>query len=475
VKKRWQGAGGYGEVLKIAVPLILSMGSWSLKHFVDRVFLTWYSEDALAAALPASMLSFAIGALFFGTVMYVNTFVAQYTGAGKPDRVGASVWQGIYFGVAAGTMMLGLIPAAPWIFDLAGHAPNVTRMEVSYFQILCTGWVPLLSMQALSCFFTGRGDTRTVMWVSMASAVANIALDYGLIFGNFGFPEWGIDGAGWGTVISQTFELLLYVALISKARFRTEFHTWSAWRYDGDLIRRILRFGTPSGVQFFLEVFGFTIFVMIVGRLGLVALAATNVTFNINTLAFLPMIGLGTAVSTLVGQYLGKDDPQVAVRVTWSAIHISAIYTGTMAALFVLVPDLFIYAFESGADPTTFPMIKEMSYVLLRFVAVYCVFEGVYIAFSSTVKGAGDTRFVMIVTLISSVSLVVVPVYVSVALLNMGVYVAWFFASVYTIIMSLLFYLRFRGGKWQTMRVIEAAHPPIIEPGTEPELHTVQP
>tara|TARA_A100001037_G_scaffold300753_1_gene328900 strand:+ start:1005 stop:2411 length:1407 start_codon:yes stop_codon:yes gene_type:complete len=467
------GAGGYGEVLKIAIPLILSMGSWSLKHFVDRVFLAWYSDDALAAALPASMLSFSIGAFFLGTVGYVNTFVAQYSGAKRPERVGAVVWQGFYFAIAAGFVMMGLIPLSPWIFGMAGHEPNIKTLEISYFQILCVGWIPLLGQQALSCFFTGRGDTRTVMWVSMASAVANIVLDYAWIFGNFGFPEWGIDGAGWGTVASQTFEMLLYMILISKVRFRRDFNTWSSWRPDKELFRRILRFGTPNGVQFFLEVFGFTIFVMIVGQLGRVALAATNVTFNINTLAFLPMIGMGIAVSTLVGQYLGSEKPEIAVRATWSAIHLSSTYTGIMALLFVFAPQIFVFAFESGADPDTFPEIKALTRILLRFVAAYCVFEAIYIAFSSTVKGAGDTKFVMYTTLAASSSIVVLPVYVCVSVLGYGLFAAWFFASLYTIVMALLFYLRFRGGKWKTMRVIEATEGMGMEVGAERDVPAI--
>ena len=91
---RWRREGGYREVLKIASPLILSMGSWSIMHFVDRMFLTWYNREALAAALPAGVLNFAIGALFLGTAGYVNTFVAQYEGAERPERVGSAVWQG---------------------------------------------------------------------------------------------------------------------------------------------------------------------------------------------------------------------------------------------------------------------------------------------------------------------------------------------------------------------------------------------
>jgi MATE family multidrug resistance protein len=95
--QRWQQPAGYKEVLEIVVPMVLSTGAWSILFFMDRVFLTWYSSDAIAASLPAGMASFAVVCLFAGTAVYVNTFVAQYHGAKQDDKIGAIIWQGVYF------------------------------------------------------------------------------------------------------------------------------------------------------------------------------------------------------------------------------------------------------------------------------------------------------------------------------------------------------------------------------------------
>ena len=369
-QSRWDGPGGYREVLKLAVPMILSFGSWSLMHFVDRMYLSWYDRDALAAALPAGILSFTLGTFFLGTAGYVNTFVAQYVGAGRPHRVGASVWQGIHFSIASGLLLMGLIPLAPAIFALVGHEPAVQLGEVVYFQILCIGWIPMLVMPAVSSFFSGRGDTITVMWVNVLAASMNIVLDYLLIFGHFGFPAMGIAGAAWATVIAHCLGVLVLAGLFQRRRYRDEFKTLSAWRVDLSLLKRMLRFGAPNGVQFFVELSGFTLFILVVGRLGTVELAATNVAFNINTLAFMPMLGLVVAVSTLVGQYLGKDDPATAERATWSAAHISLSYMGTIAASYVLIPEVFLAPHRVHADPGQFAPVEAYSIVLLRFVAL---------------------------------------------------------------------------------------------------------
>lgn len=473
MKKRWEGEGGYGEVLNIAVPMILSMGSWSLMHFVDRMFLTWYSRDALAAALPAGILSFTLGTFFLGTAGYVNTFVAQYMGAKRPERVGASVWQGIHFSIAAGILLLAAIPAAPWIFDLAGHDPAIRDLEVVYFQILTVGWVPGLVMPAVSSFYSGRGVTRPVMWVNLVSAATNAGLDYVLIFGKLGLPEMGMEGAAWATVLAHYFGATIFLLLFFGKKNRETFNTLGTWRFDRDLFRRMMKFGTPNGVQFFVELLGFSLFILLVGRLGTVELAATNLAFNVNTLAFLPLIGLGIAVSTLVGQYLGNETPELAERSTWSGIHISLVYMGVMASLYFLTPMLFLAPFQTDANAAEVAPVISLAIVLLRFVALYSLLDGLYIVFAAAVKGAGDTRFVMWVTMAVSLGVMVLPVWLGITYFGLGLYGAWICASAYIMLLGVIFYFRFRGGKWKEMRVIEGTTQPGIEPMVEPDVQTV--
>jgi MATE family multidrug resistance protein len=121
-------------VLKIAIPMILSMGSWSLMEFTDRMFLTWHSRDALAAALPSGILNFTLGTFFLGTASYVNTFVAQYTGAKRNDRVAASVWQGIHFSILAALLLLLWVPFAPWILNSWDTIPPFRNSKFSTFR-----------------------------------------------------------------------------------------------------------------------------------------------------------------------------------------------------------------------------------------------------------------------------------------------------------------------------------------------------
>ena len=215
LKHRWNIEAGYREVLVIAIPLILSTASWSVQHFVDRMFLAWYSPETIAAAMPAGMLNFSMVSIFMGTAGYVSTFVAQYYGAKRFHRIGPALWQGVYMSLIGGFLILIAIPFAAPIFKLVGHSPQVQQHEIDYFRILCMGSFFPIASYALSGFFSGRGKTWPVMWVNIFTTAVNLVLDYALIFGHWGFPELGIKGAGIATVAAGAFSFFLFIAILA--------------------------------------------------------------------------------------------------------------------------------------------------------------------------------------------------------------------------------------------------------------------
>jgi MATE family multidrug resistance protein len=221
----------------------------------------------------------------------------------------------------------------------------------------------------------------------------------------------------------------------------------------------MMRFGVPSGVQFMLDVVAWALFLAFIGRINTLSLTATAVAFQINTLAFMPMIGFSTAVSTLVGRYLGADKPQLAARSTWSAAAMTMLYMGAIAAGYWLVPDMFMWPFAENADPAQFAEVRPMVVNLLLFVGFYCLFDTGNLIFSAAVKGAGDTRFVMYMSVILSWVVLIIPSYLAIRLTEgvRGLYWAWAAATAYVSILAVAFMLRFIAGKWKTMRVIEAA------------------
>jgi MATE family multidrug resistance protein len=382
IKNRWHTRGGYREVLKIAIPLVLSTGSLSIQHFVDRMFLTWYSPEAIAAALPAGLINFSLMSIFIGTAAYVNTFVAQYYGAKRYERIGPAVWQGLYFALIAGLLVLPFHALADHIFSFGRHAPEVQILEVQYFRILLFCTFPLTAASALASFFAGRGKTWVVMWVNIISTASNIILDYGLIFGNWGLPELGMKGAAIATLLALCIRFILYAILICQKKYHQKYNVHIGYKWDPDLFKRLLKYGLPNGLTFCLDLIGFTIFVMIVGRFGTNPLAATNITFNINSLAFMPMMGFGMAVSILVGQHLGENRPEWAQQSAWSTFHLTFFYMGLIVLSYILAPRLFLIPYAFKADPENFPQIARLVVNLLKFVAAYAMFDTINIVFA---------------------------------------------------------------------------------------------
>ena len=464
LRRFWAGPGGGREVLLLAYPLILGQMSFTVQTFVDRLFLTWYSAEAVAGAVTSLFTVWVLISLFLGTGEYLTTFVAQYHGAGRPHRIGPVVWQGIYFSAAAGLFVTALIPLARPIFEAAGHAPQVMQYEVAYARVLLLGAFPIILMGTLSTFFAGRGNTRVVLGVNILATLVNVVLDYFWIFGRGPFPRWGVEGAAWGTVASQVVGALVYLAIIFKKEHRRAFCTLSGWRFEAPLFTRFVRFGLPTGLQYSVEILAFAIFMMFVGRIGTVPLAASGIAFNLNMIVFMPMLGLGIGVAALVGRYLGAEQPEVAERAVYSAFAMSLAYMLFCGLLYVGASGPLLAPYAAGAPAGSFEEVAGIATVLLRFIALYSIFDMMNLVFAAGLKGSGDTLYPLGLTFVLSWLLLLVPSYYLCVVRGAGVYTAWATATAYVIALGLLMYRRFRSGRWKALRVIEP-HAPDLGPG----------
>ncbi|HET6423753.1 MAG TPA: MATE family efflux transporter [Planctomycetaceae bacterium] len=461
--------GSYAELLAIAIPMMMSSGTQSIMHVIDRMFVTWLSQDALAAALPAGILYWSCLSLPFGIASYINTFVAQYDGAGKPERVAAAVWQGLYFSVVAGLLMSLMAPWSDAIFNFIGHAPEVARLEAIYFSWLCWGGVPAVMQTVLSAFFTGRGDTRTVLAVNIGCVAINAALDYSFIFGWGPIPAFGMAGAAMTDVIGSTLACAIFLVLIFRPRILKMYPIHTSWRLDRGLFLDLMKFGGPSGLQFFIDVAGFTAFMMIVGWSDPKDLAATNLAFNLNTLAFIPVVGLGIAVSTLVGQRIGEKRPDLAAESTWKGAIVGCGYMLAAAVIYVGLPHVLILPYSAYADPVAFGETQATVTILLRFVAIYSFFDAMAIIFASAIRGAGDTRFAMWFGFVTVWLGLVLPTYLTWLAWGPQLYLSWTYCAIYVVALGFGYCGRFMQGKWRHMNVIHRDDSVVnasIEPAT---------
>jgi MATE family multidrug resistance protein len=454
----WGRPSGGREVLRIAAPMVVSSLSWTIMTFVDRMMLNWVSGTAMAAAFSANIAWFSVLCLPLGICSYANTFVAQYDGARQPQQIGRVVWQAIWIAIGFTPLAILAVLVAPPLFAQAGHSPESYAYEVQYFQILCAAVTPMLIAQAGAAFYSGRGQTWVVMIVDAGAAMLNLVLDYCWIFGHFGFPEWGLAGAAWATVLATWIKALVYVLLPLQRRHRIQYGTITGAQFDWPLVRRILYYGGPSGFQMLLDVTGFTVFILLIGRLGEVESEATSMAFSISSLAFMPIYGLHLAVSVLVGERLGENRDDLAARATYTTLHISWVYMVVISLLYVCVPALFLFGFypDHTALDAKETAVWNMAALLLQFVAAYNLLDATQMIFVGAIKGAGDTQFVLRVSLVLAALLGLFS-WLSVEVWELNVYGCWTLVVFWCLLAALTYLVRFRQGKWRQMRVIETS------------------
>ncbi len=453
----WPATYPYGEVLRVCLPLVMGMGATMVMEFTDRVFLANYSVAAISAALPAGIAAFLFMAFLGGVGGYISVFIAQYNGAGRNGRIGVALWQGIYFTLLAGLILVAIsIYGAKPLFELAGHSEEVRVLEEIYFSILCRGAILHVAAHTLSGFFTGRGMTRPVMVSNLVGMAVNIPLDYALINGVWGFPELGITGAALATVASWgVIVLILALAIFTKENER-RFAVFSGRGFDREIFGRLLRFGIPGAMQFSIDIFAFTFFILMVGRIGTIELAATNIVLSINSLAFMPAMGFSYGISALVGQALGQGKPEQARRITWSGVHLLCGFTLLLDLLFILAPQAIISLFIPDAGlQADYAHVMPLAINLLRVVAAYILLDALYMTFCAVLKGAGDTRFIMWSVGMVSFCAMLLPLYLGIEIFQWGIYFAWYCVLFYIALLFTLSAFRYRQGKWQKMLVVE--------------------
>ena len=297
-----------GHMLSLALPMIVSQASETVMLFLNRYFVSLLGSQYIPASMSGGLTQFVFTSLFSGVVGYVGALAAQYYGAGRPARCLHAVSQGLWLSLAFFPVLLGLIPLVHRGFVLAGHDPGQVALEFSYFRILMAGSLLFLVQSVLAGYFVGLGRTRVVMIANVIGIFVTVPLNWMLVLGRLGAPRLGIEGAALGTLAGT----LVIVTVMGIAYLRSPVYRQhrglSAWKPRGELLVKLLRYGGPAGAESFVNVFAFNVFILLMHSYGPAVATAVTITFNYDLVAFIPMLGVGTAVTALVGQRMGAGD-----------------------------------------------------------------------------------------------------------------------------------------------------------------------
>jgi MATE family multidrug resistance protein len=388
------------NMLKLAAPLIVTHISYTIMQFVDRFMVSRLGTEALAAILPAGFVAFVPAGFVFGVIISVNTFVSQSFGRGEKENCSNYCWQAIYMGLIYSFITLAILwPAAPAIFKMMGGDPVVADMEVTYFRImLYTQIVGVLSWSG-SQFFMGIHRPIITMYAILSGQVVNVAANYVLIFGELGFPKMGIAGAGWGTFIGTVVGVGIIMAMFLSSSINAVFRSRRTLNIDLPKTGDLLKVGLPAGLELMLNVafWGMVLF-WLVGGFGKEAMAATSAVLSSTHVSVMPVVGLSTALSAAVGKTIGKGRKDVAIKQASVCLRIALLYMGFVGVCFFLFRNA-IMTFWAPDDK----IVMGIGANLLILAAIYQVFHAARIIYSGSLRGAGDTVWLAVVSALGAV------------------------------------------------------------------------
>lgn len=441
----------FKSIMVLAWPLILATCSNVIQQFIDKIFLGQYSQDALAACVPAGMVACVVTCFFTGTISYVSNFIAQFRGAKEYDKIPVILNQGLILALLFGVICFFFSFADSFIFeDIARHNFNLVKLEIQYFRPMLYFAVVTMLFCWVSSFFIGIEKSDVILYANIITTVFNIILDYILIFGKFGFNEMGLAGAAYATIIASAVGCFYLICILFSNKYNVIYKTRAKIKFDYKNFRKLIHYGLPSGVQMTMDFLIWTIFIMIIGKFTVAELAASNIAFQVDQIAFMPVIGVGAAVSILIANELGKEEQKSLNMIIRTAVSLSTVYNFFVVLFFVLFPRILILPFTDITSPDE-ELIRIAS-VLLKILSVYIIFDGCGIILSSVLRGAGDTVFIMWTMFLSGIILIICPAVI--ALKINSLYFAWWGACSYIICISVIFFFRVRYGKWKKIRII---------------------
>lgn len=449
-------SGGYREVIRIAMPLILGMASYTIMQFCDRIFLSRYSSVAIQAAMPAGILAHTFVCFFQTLAGYAGTFTAHYHGAGATVHgIQASV-QGLWLSLLSYPLTLLCIPLGCYFMTISGHSPEVLAAEKTYFTIMMFGGLMAPLNAAAGGYFIGIGRTHVNFIGNLIGCTLNVFLNYAMIFGHWGFPEMGIAGAAYSTLISGFFCFFIqFFAIFFQTEVKDALRKVGLrlLKVEWRLMGRIFRFGSLSGFELLMELGSYALFMLLVGRMGDLALASSNIAFSINNLAFSPLLGFGMATSTVVSQCMGAKKTKEAERGGYTGLKLGLFYMALIGLTFILFPHQYFALFQPKNAVFSLEELYETGRVMMYLMAAWGLLDTISIIIGSALKGAGDTKFVMIY--LTSVGWGIwLPISFILIWLGAGIIVLWVWMATFIGLLSIGYLVRWRRGKWKTIQLV---------------------
>lgn len=441
----------YRSLWMLGWPVLINLGSHTLFAVVDLFWVHSLGTEAVAAVALVGNIVFCMYGL--SQIIYVGTL------ATLSRRIGAKQFEGensaatisveaFHLGLLLGVLIAGTgALLSVWIIALFGVDELLSTFSVAYLQPMMWSFLPLFPVMAIAAVFTATGDTRTPMYIAVLINFLNVALDPFLIFGWAGLPALGVMGAGLATLICESIGLLLFIYAFISNRF--PFRQLSLFSFRGTASwRGMLRIGLPSAAAAITRPLSTLFLLKVIASFGAEGVAAFGITIRALSIMWLFHGALSTAVSTLTGQSLGREDFDGIKTLEKNAIIVALSLSLLFGFLYFINAEQIIGIFEQdNAQVITLGALFLQLLVIASFTAAPAV------VWASVLMGAGETRSPMFIAIYAN-WLVKLPLAWFLALpMGLAIEGIWYAMFISIVYENLAIYLAYRKGKWKSIKV----------------------
>jgi len=448
----------YRTVLAIAAPAVAELVLTSATSLADTIMVGRLGAYAISAVGMTSQPRFIMLATFVALNVGTTALVARFKGQGNKADAETVTAQSVILALALAVFLT--IPATIFARSMVlfmGAGPDTVDAAASYFRILALGFVPTVLPIAISSLLRGVGDTRISMKYNITANLVNIVFNYLLIYGKFGFPKLGVEGAAIATVIGHTVSCVMAIWAILGKPFRKpgasasefiELHfTRKNCRPDFPMLKRIFRIGLPSAAEQLALRVGILIYTITITALGTKVFAAHQIVLAILNLSFVNGQAFGIAATSLTGQALGRGDPDEARAASAACQKVGAITSTLMGILMFAFRKPLMLLFTPEAE------IVALGAGVMVLAAINQPFQASFNIYSGALRGAGDSLYPAISMAVGILGIRPLLSYLFVHVFSMGLFGAWLALTVDLLVRFLMIALRYRGGKWVHIKV----------------------
>ena len=386
-------------VLVLGLPLVGGHMAQMAIGLTDTIMVGWYGAEALATVTLANTLFFTLFLVGTGFAYAVMPMVAKYVAEGDDQKVRRATRMGLWLSAMFCVLVFPLLWWSETVLLSLGQLPEVAANAQVYLRILAFGLLPALVVMTLKSYLAALEKTQVVFWVTVVAVPFNAVANYALIFGNFGMPELGLQGAAIASLSTHMFSAAVVIGYIvlfvpQHALFQR------IWKSDPDMLSDVFRLGWPIGLTMLSETGLFAASAIMMGWLGTIPLAAHGIALQLASMTFMLHLGLSNAATVRAGNAFGRRDWSHMVRGGLVALGMSVLIALVTILVFVSIPEALISIFLDPDDPARAEIIVT-GVILLVLAAVFQLVDGAQVIALGLLRGVQDTQVPMFLAAIS--------------------------------------------------------------------------